>query len=296
MFFISNPLILEGCLITEAVDNQTYYMRLLLLLTITGSILISCSEEEKPFDKNQIKIIEDIVLGGDADTLFYDLRERGMKSGTFYTKGSLQSYDDANRCRIDFLYTDMFNFSKYRNSNIDLNHYGLLYPITLMGTNNTIGMNVLLVSTHQQHVFSPIKLGKPSIIQDVNGSLLNEIENLYTQKYGEPRSKSNVIFYPIYNLEGSDIKEYSYAGGDEGELVVWENDYMVVQFYKGYKSYQSSFDYKTPQYTYTWTYGGDPKVVEVEPGYEQTYSNAYIKYELKDTTVQILGLKNELSL
>ena len=261
----------------------------LMLLLLVGS----CKDDKPTFTKESITITENVVLGSDMDSMYKDLKDRNVNSGTFYTRMSFNDYSEANENITCGYYTDIFNFNKYRNSN--LNHYGFLYPAVLAGTKRLHGMNILLVSTHEQFFTSNVKLNAPSVLQEVNELLIKNIENLFNKKYGKPISRTKTNFYPVFRLEGKQIKEYASAGA-EGEIVSWENDFMKIEFFKGIKSYVSSFDPNTPQYSFEWIVNGEQKQVIPSSGNVYSYSMPYISYQLKDTTVKILGLEKKLNL
>ena len=71
---------------------------------------------------------------------------------------------------------------------------------------------------------------------------------------------------------------------------------MTIEFFKGIKSYETSFDPNTPQYSFEWIVGGEPKQVIPSSANVYSYSMPYISYQLKDTTVKILGLEKKLNL
>jgi hypothetical protein len=268
---------------------------LIALQVLMLCILISCNDEQKSISKENLTITEDIVLGSDIDSMYKALKEKKILPGFFYTKMSFSDYSETNNYSLGIYYTDIFNLSEYRNSLINLNHYGFLYPIELTGTNKLLGMNILLVSTQEQLFTSPVKLSSPSVIQEVNELLLDEIENLFSKKYGKPVNRTTSSFYPVYHIEGNQIKEYGSAGA-EAEIVSWETDYLTIDFFKGIKSYETEYDPITPQYQFWWTVGGEPKPVKPKFGNKFSHSMPYISYMLKDTTVKILKLEKKLNI
>ena len=264
------------------------YLMLLLLV-------VSCKDDNPTFTEESITITENVVLGSDMDSMYQDFKDRNVNSGTFYTRISFNDYSEANENIIGMYYTDIFNLSNYSNSIINLNHYGFLYPTKLTGTNRLLGMNILLVSTQKQLFTSNVKLNAPSVLQEVNELLIKDIENLFNKKYGKPIYRIKRNYYPVFHIEGKQIKEYASAGA-EGEIVSWENDFMTIEFFKGIKSYETSFDPNTPQYSFEWIVGGEPKQVIPSSANVYSYSMPYISYQLKDTTVKILGLEKKLNL
>ena len=257
--------------------------------------ILSCKNSKPSINQEKITIIEDIVLGSDLDSMYKDLKKNGVNLEIFYTKISFNDLSETPNNMIGMYYTDIFNFNKYRNSTINLNHFGLLYPIELTGTNRLLGMNVILVSAQDQLFTSKVKLNYPSAIQEVNELLIKDIEKLFIQKYGEPTFRIELNYYPVFHIEGKEIKEYSSAGS-KSEIVTWENEYMTVNFYKGIKSYETCFDPKTPQYSFFWKIGGEPEIVKPTDGNLYSYSMPYISYKLKDTTLKMLDLKKKIKL
>ena len=272
-------------------------MKLLFLIISPVLFLFvqSCENSTPTVPKESITIVENIILGSDIDSMYLELKERGAKTGTFYTSMSFNDYSEANDNIIGMYYTDVFNLSQYRSPWIHLNHHGFLYPIKLTGTNRLLGMHVLLVNAQDQIFTSNVKLGFPSAIQEINELLINDIEELFVKKYGKPTYKSSSKFYPVFHLEGNQIKEYS-STDEEGEYIIWENEFMTVEFYKGFKSFETSFDPVTPQYLFWSTIGGEPETVEPKQGDVYSYTMPYITYKLKDTTLKILGLEKKLNI
>lgn len=268
---------------------------LIPILFFTFCTLFSCTENVQNISRDSLTITENIVLGSDIDSMYNEMKEKNLIPETFYTKMSFSDYSEVSNYSLGIYYTDIFNLSSYSNPVINLNHYGFLYPIQLTGTNKLLGMNILLVSTQEQLFTSPVKLERPSAIQEVNELLIQDIEVLFTKKYGKPTDRTTSRFYPVYHIEGNQIKEYGSAGA-KAEIVSWETDYLTIEFFKGIKSFETEFDPITPQYQFWWTVGGNPKTVKPKNGNIYSHSMPYISYMLKDTTVKILKLEKKLNI
>jgi hypothetical protein len=267
----------------------------LICLSASISFLIfpSCENSIVTVPKESITIVENIVLGSDADTLFINLKNRNVKVGNYKTDLFFQDENTDNDNRIRIPYTEVFNFGEYRNKKIDLDHLGLIYPILLYGTNRIQGLSVLLVSTHMQ-IFNSNNANDPVVKQEVNESLINDIEKLFIKKYGQPKSREKSKNHKVYSIEGSEIKEYD-STEDYCDYVVWENEFMIIELFKGYKSYETSFNPINTCYSHEIS-GNSPQVVIPETGYTYSRTMPAIHYQLKDTTIKILGLDKKMIL
>ncbi|MBP5995248.1 MAG: hypothetical protein KA736_06060 [Crocinitomicaceae bacterium] len=260
-------------------------MRVILYCCLVLSLInSSCQDSNPTVPVDQITVAEDVVLGIDIDSLYKFFKKSGVNTQTFNKDGE----------NISFYVTDVFDLSSYRNSNIHLNHVGLFYPIKLTGTNRLIGLKVLLASTHESNLQNSEYLNNLTIKQEVNEQLLSEIENMYTKKYGKP-SRVKLNYYPVYQIEGNQVKKYE-GTPSKCEIVTWQNEYLTIDFHKGFKSYETSFDPSNICYLYTYFYGGDAQQINPIGGNIFSYSLPYISYELKDTTVKILGLEKKMKL
>ena len=254
------------------------------LYILTSLIFFYSCQNSPEVPVEQITIAEDIVLGMDIDSMYNFLKANGKKAQNFQVSGEV----------VGFYSSDVFDISDFRNTAVQLNHYGLFYPTLLTGTNRLLGLNVLLVSTHNSYNEYNTLSNIPAIKQEVNERLLKEVEDLLNKKYGQP-SKTKTEYCQVYQIQGNQVKEYSQTPS-ECEILTWENDFLFVEFNKGFKSYETSFDPINICYNYWATIGGDPK--EVDPRGDQIYSYSlpFIKYELKDTTVKILKLEKKLKI
>ncbi len=264
--------------------NIQIQMRVILFYSLISILLFSSCDDTPTIPVEEITVSENIVLGMDIDSMYQFLKESGVNSQTFSSNDEL----------IGFYLTDVFDLNSYRNTNIQLNHFGLIYPTQLIGTNRLLGINILLSSTHQSYFQNNQNSNYLNIKQEVNERLLKDIEDLFIKKYGKP-SRIKMKFFPVYQIEGRQVKEYQ-ATPSESEILTWYTEYMTINFHKGFKSYEMSFDPSNICYTYWTTVGGDPSEIKPGSGNIYSYSLPYINYQLNDTTVKILGLEKKMKL
>ncbi|MEY5069609.1 MAG: hypothetical protein RLZ47_1471 [Bacteroidota bacterium] len=225
----------------------------------------------------------------------------GIPSQRFTTKIILRSFNelmDASNY-IYMYHTNVFDFSKYRSS--DNNHLGLLYPITLTGTQNNIGMIVLLGHTTSPLLWGDAENFKSTVKekffrQDVNEEIIGEIKDLYTSKYGKPVSEHTSKWNLFYAIDRNVIKQYSDTTRT-GTEIKWETEYLNVTLFTGLASYDSHFDTKQNYYSEVimsfGNFGGSPPKADPSRNEMQCYSYAYIKYELNEKAIEKLKLRKE---
>jgi len=274
--------------------NNFYTKTFIVITTVCGILMTSCTKKE--ITKDQLTIIDDIVLGQPTDSMYNSYKKLNIPTEIFYTRSSFGDMSDVKSSMITLSYSKVFDLSDYSNSSIKLSHLGILYPIKLTGTDKIIGMNVILVNTSEPFPFNPqgvnYLIGDDKCIsQDINELLIDEIIKIYTSKYGEPKSRFKTTYQEAYVFEWNTIKRYN-GTKDEGELITWDNGIMTIQFFTGCKSYNSTFMKNPTQYLIHGTIGGDPQLpkIEYDKGIVGCYTFPYIQYYLKDSTINTLGL------
>lgn len=266
----------------------------LTAMALTAILISSCKKKE--ISKEQLTIIDGIVLGQSIDSLYESYKTLNIPTDIFYTRSSFSDISEVKSSMITLSYSKVFDLSDYKNSSIKLSHLGILYPTKLTGTDKIIGMNVLLVSTTEPFNFNPeevryVTRDNACIQQEVNELLIDEIIKIYKSKYGEPKSRIKTTYQEAFVFEWDAIKRYN-GTKDEGELITWENEIMKINFFTGCKSYSATFMKNPTQYLSHWTIGKDPELpkIEYDKGIVGCYTYPYIQYTLKDSTVNLLGL------
>ncbi len=273
------------------------YYNLVIFFAIT---IVSC----KSIDKNELKTINDIQLGISLKEYSSLLETLNIKQKSFLTGIHFPNYD-LNSHSKSFHYTTNFDFSNYKGKNTS--HLGLLYPEVIAGTENIMGLFVLLVHTDNPrfilHRYSePQNIGGKytSISQHVAIDVLDEIEDMYTRKYGKPIDTiTESIFITYKEISSTEIKSYR-PPDIEGvyQELIWETKYLRISFFKGMFVNQEKFDTETNRYAYNigLDLEGKPEVQEIKVDYKngETFCNSYpfIKYELKQDAIDKLKLDN----
>lgn len=272
-------------------------MRLLLMI---GTLIVfnSCDNQ---IPKEKLTIIDNFVLGQSSVNLSKQMDSLSISHKKFFTKQVLSKFDDLidDNNSINMYYTNTFNLSNFRSNHNE--HIGLLYPITLTGTKNVMGMIVVLGHTSTPWFLGDTKRHENTVDnklfkQEVNRNLIDEIKKLYTSKYGQPitnyKSKDN----NIYVIEGNQIEFY--PGGDperEGEEFNWQTEYYDIRLFTGVPSYESVYQANEKTYQNTIHLAG-PKYVmnpDLSKNEVQSFSYCYIKYELNSKAIKELKLDNK---
>lgn len=261
-------------------------------------VLCSCLGTEIPEDK--LTIIDNFVLGKPMNDDYSEQMDRlSIPKQRFLTKMVLTDFAELvnENNYLTMYYTSIFNSSKYRNSGID--NLGLLYPLTLRGTKNNVGMVVLLGHTNNPTLFGEAKkyadhVDAKVFRQDVNEEIINEIKQLYKSKYREPKYEYESKYNLVYVVEGNEIRQYSDTSR-VGHEIKWETEYYVITYFTGLASYDSRYDNRHGAYIEViLSFGGNRAFPPPKPDplkdEMQCYSFAYIKYELKQKAIEKLKL------
>jgi len=270
-------------------------MKIKIFIPVLMFLLFSCNN----VTKENRTIIDNIVLGLTVNNFSKQMDSLSIPHQRFLTKYTLSNFeeimDDNNY--INMYYTSIFNFSKYRNNFND--NFGLLYPITLTGTQNNIGLIVLLGHTAPPDLNGYAVNFKSSLNtnffrQDVNSDLIEQIKNLYISKYGKPKDEFTSKYSSFYAIKNNGISQYR-DSTRVGREINWETEHFKVTFFSGLASYDS---YYNPEgyLEVTMLYSGseDFSPIEVDPlkNEMQCFSFAYIKYQLNEKTIKQLKLDN----
>ncbi len=269
--------------------NKHLYFLLLLF------IVVGCNN----IPDEDITIIDNIVLGKPMTNFNKQMDSLAIPHQSFITKTFINNYDDIldKYNHINMYYSNILNFSEERSYHND--HFGLYYPITLTGTNNNIGLIVLLGHTRKPYLSSDLEknanfVTEKNIVQDVNENVIEKIEKLYISKYGKPFSDNKSEYNLLYIIENNEIKKYSDTTR-VGREILWKTEYMNISLFTGLDSYDCTYNKEERYYTETVLSFGKRIVAKknLEANEMPSYSFAYIKYELNDLAIEKLKLDNK---
>jgi len=252
------------------------------------SFTLVCCKQTIP--KEKISIIENLTLGVSKDSFFNQIKSKNIPFESF-----IMSYLVLDRSQligernfITMYYTNLFNSF----ANQSQEHVGLLYPITLSGTDNIFGMVILL-----GHTKKPVLLGSAKeyeymntskcIKQTVNERLIEQIKEMYTSKYG-PAKESSSTFNSVYDINNGKIED-KLSNEKEAKTINWENDYMTITFFTGLKNYSSGYYRPRDKFYLDINMENDTEDILNKV---DCYTYAYIKYQLKQKAIDELKLKN----
>ena len=256
----------------------------LLVISIT---CLSCNK----IKKDDISVIENLTLGTSIDSLYEEMKIKSIEIDKYTTSliftDRSQILDDNNY--INFYNTDIFN--SFANQNDE--HFGLLYPNTLSGTNNTIGMIVLLGHTKKPLYLSGAKgyeymNNSKCVLQTINEKLIEDIKEMYSSKYGVPKMDYSSTYNPVYIIKNGKI-EQNLSNEIDAKRIIWETEYLEITFFTGLKNYFDGYYYKPNEKFY----------LDIEIAGEtidnsnkmDCYAYPFIKYELNEKAIERLKLK-----
>lgn len=264
--------------------------RTIFLLIVAISVL-GCNR----IDKKNLEVIEGIQLGTTYKVYQKQIDSLGISAMSFYTKSFFFGGQGLENNQIRAHISDVVNLSDYRNSNIGINHYGILYPITLAGTDNVIGLNAILGHTGMV-LGTPEHDKKKSFNQNVASSYIDEIKRMLKSKYGEPTLEEYESKYnDFYALEGNGINEYIGDENRKGKVTKWETEYLKIELFEGLPSVDSKFSDRNYRMVIQPS-GKENEIVtdfNWDDGERPCVTYAYIKYELKSEAIKKLGLNDK---
>jgi len=272
--------------------------RLSIIVLLSLLIFASCKNKneinESDNRKKQLTIIDGIILGQSADSLFASYQALNIAKREFITGDLFSSMSEVNSNIYNQYFTKIFDFTEYKNQATKLSHYGILYPNSLRGTDKIVCMVVILVTAtspsfeNDPGIFTQIQ-NNLCIKQEINELVINEITKLYKTKYGTPRRDTSENT-SVFVLENGKPKVY--RAGAPGELLIWENETMEVHFYTGFKSPDTFFNNNLMVYSPLHVSSDDAREMTFDnsKGFYGCYSYPYIEYVLKNNVVEELNL------
>ena len=258
----------------------------LFLIIIFGIFFNACKNQDE-----KITIIDQLPLGVTIDTLNKEFEKRNLYDN--YTTSIIITSIEQLRNKentISFYYTDTFrSFPNQNKENI-----GLYYPITYTGTKNVYKLVVLLGHAKSQ---LPLLLGEAKgyeymkdakyLNQSINELLVNQIKQLYTEKYGNPISESKESYTDVYKIKDGNVEKINSAGL-ELNIIEWETEKYKIRFFPGLKNFSEGCYYRKSDKEYI-----DIKIEGVHINSLDAmdcYSFPYLEYELKTEVINKLEL------
>lgn len=258
----------------------------LFLIIICGILFNACKNQDE-----KIIIIDQLPLGVTIDTLNKEFEKRNLYDN-FTTSMIITSIDELRNKEntISFYYTDTFR--SFPNQNKE--NTGLYYPIRFTGTKNVFKLIVLLGHVKGQ---LPLLLGEAKgyefmkdakyLNQSINELLVEQIKQLYTEKYGNPISESKKSYTDVYKIKDGNVVKINSAG-KELNIIEWETEKYTIKFFPGLKNFSEGCYYRKSDKEYI-----DIKIEGVRIDSLDAmscYSFPYLEYELKPEVIEKLEL------
>lgn len=264
------------------------------IITSIGCIFIILTSCTKITSKD-VTIIDGIRLGTTEDGFNRQCDSLKNQQVLFYTKSVfsrlLSSLDNRpenlDEYRIKGYVTNIFNSSYYNGGSPTLQHYGLFSLINGNGTENIVGLNVLL-----GYMLTTKNDDLPLFSQNMSCIQIESIARMLTEKYGKPDTilkNQNLTFHV---LEKNKILSYSSDTSSFGEMLIWKTKYLDIKFFKGIASGNNIYNLERHSYTSYLDYNVKRIItnVEYEEGKRPCYSYSYICYMLNDLAIKELEL------
>lgn len=270
-------------------------MKKTLIIATFFITVISCNE----VPKEDITVIDNFVLGQYLPDYGKKMDSLSIPHKRFFNQIAINSFDEIlNQDNyVHMYYSKIFNFSDERNNESE--HLGLLYPLMLNGTQNNIGLVVILGHTGNPDLSSNLvnyrgTVNEKYFRQDINRNMVDKIINLYTSKYGTPSDTLETKFGNFYVIEKNNILKYSDTTRISKEYI-WKTEYLDITFFTGIDSYNSNFDVEHKFYQEViWSYGKKfPAKNSLSDNEIPCYSFAYIQYELNQKAIEKLKLEKK---
>jgi len=259
-------------------------------------LFISCNNI-KP---EEIIVIENIRLGDDFNSYKKQLDSLGIKSTRYYNVIAPR-YENNSIGEENYFpawYTNLFDFSDYRNTKSRINHPSIIVPLTYTGTDKVWGTIVLLGHTDKPWmIFVPDYLRdiyeRDSYFrQDINDHALNKILESYKEKYGVPTKIDTTKYKELYMIQGNGVQS-EYDDTYEGILYTWETKFITINFFTGIDLnaiyYKNTMTYSESTNRIRSNLGGS--IVDYLKNEEKCKSYAYIKYQLNDKALEKMKIK-----
>ena len=258
------------------------------IITLIGCIFIVLTSCTK-ITKKDVTIIDDIRLGTTEDGFNRQCDSLKNQQILFYTNSIFDrlfnSSENLDEYRLKGYVTNIFN--TYNGDSPTLQHYGLFSLINENGTENIVGLNVLL-----GYMLTTKNYDLPLFSQNMSCIQIESIATMLTGKYGKPDSilkNQNLTFYvfkknklPSYNSDTSNI----------GEMLIWKTKYLDIKFFKGIASGTETYNLNKHSYTKYFDYNFNRIISweEFKEGKRPCYSFSYICYKLNDLAIKELDL------
>lgn len=244
-------------------------------------------------NSDDLVIVDGVKLGTNLDNFNQQLITMSIKADTFYTKDVFYDTQELNATNtINAFRSDIFNSSTYQSENTD--HYGIYFPTTWNGTNNVIGLSILLGHTDNAMGFfksGVINITKrtkiSSFIQDLSNAHIEEIAGMLSSKYGKPDTIRSYLTN-FYVIEGAIVRNYKGDSSNVGDQLIWKSKYLDVRLFKGIRSQKSTFDKN--KNTYSTTLEGLLEYLPTSATDIPCSSYSYISYQLHNETIKKLKL------
>lgn len=263
--------------------------KIITILSIL-TLLVGCNK----LDKKSLTVIDDINIGVPKDSLTVQFYMKNILQKELYTKSFFEDYNDIENYKQYFQMSQVFDFPNFKNQNI--NHYGVYLPVIKTGTNNVIGLNILLGHTDNATLLDQnlgiINISNETNIQSFDQNtridLLDKIESLLYEKYGEPTEKTKRDFIPFFVLEGKTANRYGTQNESKGDAVIWKTKNMEIIFFKGIPNYNTFYDTQNNAYFYLFEDNSLTKKINKNQILCNQY--AYISYNIDEETIKKLEL------
>ena len=211
-------------------------MRTNIYLLFFLIIFISCN---KGIPKEKLAVIENITLGGASNSYNKQFDSLQIPHKRFFNKILIMKSNDLldDNNYYSSYYTNLFNFSEYRNPKNSLEHLGLITPVTLEGTQNNFSLIVLLCHTVDPWLSGDAeeyksKINEKYIRQEVNNGVVDKIKKMYISKYGEPKSVDTSNFNTFWMVDGNTLSTRS-DSNSQAITLKWEAEYYKITFFTG---------------------------------------------------------------
>ena len=268
-----------------------------ILLIITFLTILGCNQ----IDKKNLEVIEGIQLGTSYKIYKQQLDSLDIPSKSFFTKSIFADIGEVKFNQLDARYSDVFNLTEFRDNYTD--HYSIICPVVLIGTDNVYRIDVLIGHTGPSTLINNGRLynltneyKKSAFNQNISESLLFEIEKMLTSKYGKPISKGVESKYnKFYIFEGQEKKEFIGDNKRKGKVTEWETEYLIIKLFEGLPSSDAIYS-NSGYHDIIQPRGKENEIVtDIDPykGQSSCITYVYIQYELKLETINKLSLNDK---
>ncbi|WP_297898902.1 hypothetical protein [uncultured Methanobrevibacter sp.] len=267
---------------------------ILVVFTFTGC---------KNISKNDLRIIENIHLGGEMKDFDKQLDSLGIKKSTFYKKTFY--YDlSFEKDNIRAYYLDVFDYSEYQNKSIDIHHYAMVVP-----EEGKYCKAVTMLLGHKGHAqfmgkienkFFWGSISKSTGIYGFNQCIVEDIVNsikyMLIEKYGQPNKVDSTNYY-TYVITADNISYVRIPSTYKtGILYEWNTKSLNIKFFTGIISKTYSFD-PLKRYNIELLIDEDKENYDslkekLKRGNKMVYMYPYLRYEINDKTIKKLKLSN----